>query len=146
MTDLYEIANLKTDKHTHYARNEYALSDIVKRLNVLPRCLLKYVSEYCGTDSPDKVLELVKSFDINTIYEISYYCYHPYDILEYLNKKYKTAISCGCCMLNQKFSDMSFSYNLIDVGRLHVVIESMCKNDMYRVGYILHIMVTNSTS
>jgi hypothetical protein len=118
MTDLYEIANLKTDKHTHYARNKSALSDIVKRLNVLLRGLLKYVSEYCGTNSPDKVLELVKSFDINTIYEIS-------------EQEVQNRCKVWMLPLNQTFSGTSFSYNLIYVSRLHVVVESMCKNDMY---------------
>jgi hypothetical protein len=113
------------------------MSTMVTNLNILPHCLLKIVSDYCGTDSLDKVLELVKSFEINKVYEVVYYSNDNYDILNHLNMKYKTNVTSGGMTHND-----SFSYNLNCVGLLNVCIEPLCKDSRYSVGYKLHIIIT----
>jgi hypothetical protein len=87
MEDRYELAELKINHRTGCVINEYAMSTIVTNLIILPHCLLKIVSDYYDTDSPDKVLELVKSFEINKVYEVVYYSNDNYDILNHLNIK-----------------------------------------------------------
>lgn len=95
-------------------KNKYALCTLIESLGVLPKCLLKYISEYSGTDSYTRIIEMSESFDINKIYDVVYYSYDPFDILNYMNKKYKRCVSSGSIYKISE-SHISFSYNLINI-------------------------------
>jgi hypothetical protein len=140
MQDICEQAGLKLFLDGDM-KNKYALCTLIESTCVLPLCLLKYISEYCGTNSYTRIIEMTKSFDINKIYEVIYYSYDPFDILSYLNNKYNTQVSSGS-MYKITNSKISFSYNLRNIGILNIEADPISEDTMYHVGYKLTIMIS----